>query len=132
MTYGDGLSNIDINELLNFHKKNSVLATLTSVVPPGRFGSLKIENDKVSKFIEKPEGDGSFVNGGFFILEKKVLSLIKGDETVWEEYPLENLAKSGQLNAFLHKGFWQPMDTLRDLNYLKMLIKENKAPWVNW
>ena len=101
-------------------------------MPPGRFGSLKIENDKVSKFIEKPEGDGSFVNGGYFILEKKVLSLIEGDETIWEKYPLENLAKNGQLNAFLHEGFWQPMDTLRDLNYLKMLVKENNAPWINW
>ena len=97
-------------------------------MPPGRFGSLKIENDKVSKFIEKP-GDGSFVNGGYFILEK-VLSLIEGDETIWEKYPLENLAKNGQLNAFLHETTTN--GHFRDLNYLKMLVKENNAPWINW
>ena len=132
MTYGDGLANVDIKKLLKFHNKNSVMATLTSVIPPGRFGSIKIENDKVTRFIEKPQGDGSFVNGGFFILEKKVLSLIKGDESIWEGFPLENLSEQGQLSAFLHEGFWQPMDTLRDLNYLKSLVRDNKAPWINW
>jgi glucose-1-phosphate cytidylyltransferase len=132
LTYGDGVSDIDIGLLIKFHKKQRTLATLTAVYPPARFGALDISNGKVNEFKEKPEGDGNRINGGFFVLSPKVIDLIKNDTTVWEQEPLENLAMQGQISAFEHNGFWQPMDTLRDKNYLEELWKTNSAPWKTW
>jgi glucose-1-phosphate cytidylyltransferase len=131
-TYGDGLSNINIRNLIDFHKKQSVKATLTAVYPPGRFGSLDIIDNKVTTFKEKPKGDGGRINGGFFVLSPTVLELIKDDSTVWEQGPLERLAKERQIAAFDHSGFWQPMDTLRDKNYLNELWASGDAPWKLW
>jgi glucose-1-phosphate cytidylyltransferase len=131
-TYGDGVSDVDITALIRHHREQGVLATLTAVQPPGRFGALHLENDRVGSFREKPEGDGGWINGGFFVLSPKVLGLIDGDRTVWEREPMEHLAKDGQLSAFLHSGFWQPMDTLRDKNHLEELWASGKAPWKNW
>ncbi len=131
-TYGDGLSDINIDELVKFHKKQKTLATLSSVLPPGRYGHIKINKNKVTSFKEKPKGDGSRINGGFFVLSPKVLKLIKDDKTVWEEYPLETLAKKSQLSSYKHDGFWQPMDTLRDKIFLESLWNNNKAPWKKW
>ena len=133
MTYGDGVSNININELISFHKKHRKLATLTAVRPPGRFGALKIDKENnVQKFQEKPEGDGGYINGGFFVLSPKVIDYIDSDEVAWEREPLERLAKLNQLKSFLHEDFWQPMDTLREKNYLENLVIRNQAPWINW
>ena len=133
LTYGDGLSNVNIAESINFHKKHQKLATLTAVQPSGRFGALEIENNKITKFQEKPKGDGGYINGGFFILSPKVISYIKdGDKTIWEQSPLQNLAIDQQLMAFKHDGFWQPMDTLRDKNYLDELWNSKNAPWKIW
>ena len=133
LTYGDGVADIDINALLEFHSKNNKLATLTAVQPPGRFGLANIsENDEVKSFVEKPVGDGSWINGGFFVLEPQIFDYIKGDSTIWEKEPLESLAGDGQLMAFRHYGFWRPMDTLRDKNLLEDLWKSNKAPWKVW
>ena len=132
LTYGDGVSDININKLIEHHKKQKTLATLTAVYPPGRFGSLDISNGKVATFKEKPKGDGSRINGGFFVLSPKVIDLIKDDETVWEQEPMEILAKQGEMSAFEHNGFWQPMDTLRDKNYLEELWLTNEAPWKIW
>jgi len=132
LTYGDGVSDININKLIEHHKKQKTLATLTAVYPPGRFGSLDISNGKVATFQEKPKGDGSRINGGFFVLSPKVLDLIENDTTVWEQEPMEILAKQGEMSAFEHNGFWQPMDTLRDKNYLEELWETGEAPWKIW
>ncbi len=132
LTYGDGVSDIKIPDLINFHKKNNRLATLTAVQPPGRFGVLDIKNNLVKNFQEKPQGDGSWINGGFFVLEPEVLNYIDGDECVWEGMPLRNLANKNQLSAFKHNGFWRPMDTLRDKRNLEELWESNKAPWKIW
>lgn len=133
MTYGDGVAAINIEELIDFHKRQGSLATLTSVVQPGRFGSIAInESSFVTKFLEKPEGDGMRVNGGYFVLNYEVLSLIEGDSTIWEREPMEKLAKEGKLSAFRHDGFWLPMDTLRDKYELERLWNSGKAPWKNW
>ena len=113
LTYGDGVSDVDISKLIKFHKSHGKLATLTAVLPPGRFGALKIKNSKVSSFFEKPSGDGALINGGFFILNSRVMDYIDGDSSVWEQQPLRNLASDGELMAYNHKEFWQPMDTLK-------------------
>ena len=133
MTYGDGLGAVNIRDLIKFHKTKNTLATVTAVHQPGRFGTLNIFNeDKVKSFEEKPKKDGGRINGGFFVLSPKVLDLIDNDQTIWERGPLESLAKSGQLSAYLYDGFWQPMDTLRDKVRLEELWKENQAPWKVW
>ena len=132
MTYGDGLSDVNLGELVKFHEGHGRLATLTAVTPPGRFGALEKMGSKIIEFKEKPNGDGAHVNGGFFVLSPKVLKLIGGDECVWESDPLVTLAKEGELMAYEHDGFWQPMDTLRDKNYLEKLWQDNRAPWRKW
>jgi glucose-1-phosphate cytidylyltransferase len=132
LTYGDGVANVDIGALIKFHKKHGRLATLTATQPPGRFGALNLSGEKVNSFQEKPDGDGSWINGGFFVLNKKVLDLIPGDQTIWEKEPMEKLAVNGDLHAFFHKGFWQPMDSLRDKNQLEELWQKGKAPWRVW
>lgn len=131
-TYGDGLSNVDIGALVKFHKKQKTLATVTSVQPPGRFGALSMENNKITTFEEKPQGDGSWISGGFFVLSPKVLDYIQDDTTIWEREPLQRLSEEGQLSAFLHHGFWQPMDTLRDRIHLEKLWESQNAPWKVW
>ncbi len=128
-TYGDGLSDIDITSLINFHKKKGNLATITAVTPPGRFGAIKHDESKVIEFMEKPKGDGGLINGGFFVLSPKCLDFIDGDTTSWENEPLNKLVEVGELNLYKHKGFWQPMDTLRDKNYLESLWNNGNAPW---
>lgn len=132
MTYGDGLASVDIKALINFHSEHKKLATMTAVQPPGRFGSLGLDGDNVRSFLEKPQGDGGWINGGFFVLNPKVLDLIDGGLTVWEQGPLESLASNEQLKAFHHQGFWRPMDTLRDKNHLEELWSSGKAPWKIW
>ena len=131
-TYGDGVSNVNITELIAFHKAQKVKATLTATFPPGRFGALDFEGYKIRTFKEKPKGDGAMINGGFFVLSPEVIQLIKDDTTAWEIDPLETLASQGQLVAFQHSGFWQPMDTLRDKVYLDELWASGKAPWKVW
>ena len=131
-TYGDGVADVDITALIAFHKSKNVKATLTATVPPARFGALNFEDSKVRSFTEKPRGDGALVNGGFFVLSTDVIDYIKDDTTVWEREPLERLAESGQLAAFEHIGFWQPMDTLRDKTLLEELWASGKAPWKVW
>lgn len=131
-TYGDGLSDINILDLVRFHKSERKTATITAVQPAGRFGTLEIENDDVLKFKEKPDGDGNWVNGGFFVLEPSVFDYIKGDSTVWEKEPLEELSHERLLSAYKHKGFWHAVDTLRDKNYLEELWNNNKIPWKVW
>ena len=132
-TYGDGVSSVDITALLAFHAKHGKQATLTAVYPPGRFGALDIdENSEVKSFEEKPKGDGAMINGGFFVLSPKVLNLIDDDKTIWERSPLELLAQRGELMAYQHAGFWQPMDTLRDKTLLEELWSSNQAPWKAW
>jgi glucose-1-phosphate cytidylyltransferase len=131
-TYGDGVGNIDINKSIEFHKIHGKLATLTATFPPGRFGAIEIENDKIINFKEKPKGDGAMVNGGFFVLSPKVLDLLENDRTIWEEEPLTNLADVGELMAFRHEGFWLPMDTLRDKQKLQELWESGNAPWKFW
>jgi glucose-1-phosphate cytidylyltransferase len=133
-TYGDGVGNVNINDLVAFHRKHGKIATMTAMLPPGRFGALQMEHnsDRVQSFREKPEGDGGWVNGGFFVLEPQAIDYVEGDPTVWEKEPLERLARDGQLHAFRHAGFWQPMDTLRDKKYLEDLWKSGKAPWKVW
>ena len=131
-TYGDGVANVDIQKLIEFHKREKRKATLTAVNPPGRFGSLAFERGKVLSFKEKPKGDGSLINGGFFVLEPSVLDLISGDDCTWEDFPLRILAEKNELSAYFHDGFWQPMDMLRDKNYLEDLWKNKKAPWKIW
>lgn len=131
-TYGDGVADIDIQALLAFHREKRVLATLTATYPPGRFGALEIHGQMVSSFKEKPMGDGGRINGGFFVLSPKVIDLIAGDETIWERDPLESLSAQGQLAAYLHEGFWHPMDTLRDKLFLEELWASGRAPWKVW
>ena len=131
-TYGDGVGDIDITRLVAFHKHHGKLATLTATQPPGRFGALELSGIDILKIQEKPRGDGSWINGGFFVLSPKVLDYIEGDQTLWEKEPLERLALSGQLSAYLHHGFWQPMDTLRDKTHLEELWADRKAPWKTW
>lgn len=131
-TYGDGVGDVDIKSLLEFHRKHGKKATLTATLPPGRFGALDMSDNKVNTFKEKPKGDGAKINGGFFVLSPGVIDYIDGDLTTWEEEPLVNLAKDGELMAFEHEGFWQPMDTLRDKIKLNALWDDNKAPWKNW
>ena len=131
-TYGDGVGDVDISESIKFHNKQNTLATLTATQPPGRFGALSLSENIVHGFQEKPEGDGGWINGGFFILSPKVIKYIDGDITVWEKEPMERLANEGQLSAHYHSGFWQPMDTLRDKNYLEELWQGGKAPWKMW
>jgi glucose-1-phosphate cytidylyltransferase len=132
MTYGDGLSDVNITELIAFHKSKQSSATLVSTYPPARFGTLDLDGEKVRSFAEKPKGDGGLINGGFFVLRPSVIDLIEGDQTIWEREPLERLATNGELSAFFHDGFWQPMDTLRDKIYLESLWESGKAPWKVW
>lgn len=131
-TYGDGVADIDISASIEFHQQHGKLATLTGSFPPGRFGALDIQNNQVMEFKEKPKGDGAMINAGFFILSPKVIDLIEGDSTIWEQEPLTTLAKEGELMAYPHHGFWQPMDTLRDKIHLEKLWQSDKAPWKNW
>ena len=131
-TYGDGLSDIDITAELAFHRSRGTLATVSAVQPPGRFGALDIEGGRITQFTEKPQGDGTWINGGFFVLEPGVLRYIADDSTVWEREPLEALARDAQLSAYVHRGFWQPMDTLRDRTRLEELWQSGAAPWKTW
>ncbi len=132
-TYGDGVSDVDITESLKFHRAHNKLATLTATSAPGRFGALEINSKNIiEQFKEKPKGDGSLINGGFFILSPKVLEYISDDSISWEQYPLKQLAHDGELIAYQHHGFWQPMDTLRDKHYLEELWINNNAPWKTW
>ncbi|HSB47819.1 MAG TPA: glucose-1-phosphate cytidylyltransferase [Candidatus Bilamarchaeum sp.] len=132
MTYGDGVSDVDVSRLLSFHKKSGKLATLTAVQPPGRFGALKLDGDSVSSFVEKPRGDGGWVNGGFFVLETGIFDYIKGDGSVWEREVLGKVAQEGKLGAYKHPGFWKPMDTMRDKKELDELWEKGAAPWKVW
>ncbi len=132
LTYGDGVGDINIEKLLEFHKSHGKYATLTAVQPSGRFGALDLENEKVKAFKEKPKGDGAWINGGFFVLEPEIFDYIEGDQTIWEREPLENLAKDGQLMAYKHTGFWKPMDTLRDKRELEALWQSGDPPWKVW
>jgi glucose-1-phosphate cytidylyltransferase len=131
-TYGDGVSDLDISAEITFHKQHGKLATVTAVQPPGRYGALQLDGQSVSGFSEKPRGDGGFINGGFFVLSPKCIDLIEGDYSSWEGEPLMRLAAEGQLSAYEHKGFWQPMDTLREKNMLEDLWASGKAPWKVW
>lgn len=131
-TYGDGVGNVDITKLIQFHKRHGKDATVTAVQPPGRFGALEMNGTAVKSFIEKPHGDGMYVNGGFFVLNPKVIELIDDDSTIWERKPLEILAQTDRLEAFKHDGFWQPMDTLRDKQHLEELWQSGEAPWKIW
>lgn len=131
-TYGDGVGDIDITASIKFHRQHEKFATLTATYPPGRFGALDIQEKQVMSFKEKPKGDGAMINGGFFVLSPDVLSYLENDSTVWEQQPLQQLASDGQLMAYEHHGFWQPMDTLRDKNYLEELWASGKAPWKGW
>ena len=132
LTYGDGLSNVDIAASIAFHKGHGKQATLTAVVPPGCYGALDITGDRIDRFIEKPPGDNGLINGGFFVLEPAVIDRIKGDDTSWEVEPLSGLASDGQLMAYRHRGFWQPMDTLRDKHQLEAMWASGRAPWKVW
>jgi glucose-1-phosphate cytidylyltransferase len=131
-TYGDGVADIDVGRQVAFHKAHGKRGTVTAVTPPGRYGALSIERDRVVRFIEKPTGDNTFINGGFFVLDPSVVDLIDGDDTPWEGAPLERLAAQGELMAFRHTGFWQPMDTLRDRMHLEQLWASGNAPWKVW
>jgi glucose-1-phosphate cytidylyltransferase len=131
-TYGDGVADVDLARLIEFHGQHGKRATLTAVVPPGRFGALSLDGDRVERFVEKLPGDNNYINGGFFVLDPSVLGLIDGDETSWEEGPLERLADEGELMAFRHKGFWQPMDTMRDRTQLEQFWQSGQARWKVW
>ena len=131
-TYGDGLSDLNIGATLAFHKQHGKLATMTAVQPPGRFGAVDIDGQVITSFKEKPQGDGAWVNGGYFVLSPKVIDYIADDSTTWEKEPMERLAADGQIDAFRHPGFWQPMDTLRDKMHLEDLWQSGKAPWKAW
>jgi len=131
-TYGDGLADIDIGALVKFHRAHGAPATVTAVQPPGRYGGLRIESDFVRKFVEKPKGDGGWINGGFFVLSPAVLDYVADRQTSWESNSLVRLAAESKLKAFKHSGFWQPMDTLRDMHHLEQLWQANKAPWKIW
>ena len=132
MTYGDGLSDIDISATITFHREHGRLATVTAVKPPGRFGALELEGQRVTGFVEKPTGDEGLINGGFFVLDPHCLDLIDGDDTTWEDEPLTRLAAEDQLRAYEHHGFWQPMDTVRERNLLEDLWASGGAPWKTW
>jgi glucose-1-phosphate cytidylyltransferase len=132
MTYGDGVSNVNISELLKFHQKGGRLATVTATRPPGRFGAMKMDGATVVGFEEKPMGDGGYINGGFFVLSPKTLDYVEGDATIWEQEPMRGLVRDGQMQAFKHDGFWQPMDTLREKQLLESLWASGKAPWKVW
>lgn len=134
LTYGDGVADVNIDELYKFHKQEKSLVTLTAVSPPGRFGAIMLSegSNKIDAFREKPRGDGAWVNGGFFVVEPEALDYIDSDTTVWEQEPLRNLARDGKLSAYRHEGFWQAMDTLRDKNYLEELWAKGNAPWKSW
>ena len=132
LTYGDGLSDIDIAETIRFHNTHGMMATITTVQPPGRYGALELSGNIVTDFMEKPKGDGGMINGGFFVLSPKCIDLIDDDETIWEEKPLKSLVENRQLMAFEHTGFWHPMDTLRDKLYLEKLWETGYAPWKKW
>ena len=132
MTYGDGVGDVNITELIAFHKSKGTLATLTATLPPGRFGALQVEDGKVLSVKEKPQGDGASINGGYFVLSPSVIDLITDDQTIWERGPLEALAEKGELASYVHTGFWQPMDTLREKNYLEELWQSGQAPWKVW
>ena len=131
-TYGDGVGDIDIADSIRFHKEHGKAATLTATYPPGRFGALDIQNKQIMNFKEKPKGDGAMINGGFFVLKPQVLDYLNDDSTIWEQEPLMGLAEDGELMAYEHPGFWQPMDTLRDKNLLEELWEAGKAPWKTW
>lgn len=132
LTYGDGLSDIDISSSIKFHKEHKKIATISAVIPPGRYGALDLDGSTVKGFTEKPQGDGGAINGGFFVLSPEVLTLIDGDQTPWEGEPLSDLANNNNLMAYKHEGFWQAMDTLRDKNYLEDLWSSGSAPWKTW
>ncbi|HSA06027.1 MAG TPA: glucose-1-phosphate cytidylyltransferase [Candidatus Gastranaerophilales bacterium] len=132
LTYGDGVADINLQELIKFHKKQNSIATLTSVQPPGRYGAIELENDYVQRFQEKPKGDGAWINGGFFVLEPEIFNFIENDSTSWEGESLVKIADKGKLTAYKHRGFWLPMDTLRDKNRLEELWESGKAPWKVW
>ena len=132
LTYGDGVGDVNITELIEFHKNQKRAATITGVQPPGRFGALNVADNQVLGFQEKPDGDGSWINGGFFVLEPSIFDLLEGDSTIWERSPLETLASSDQLSIYKHGGFWQPMDTLRDKTHLEELWASGQAPWKMW
>lgn len=132
LTYGDGVSDLNISESIKFHRAHGKSATLTATFPPGRFGALDIQRGRIRQFMEKPRGDGAMINGGFFVLSPRVLNYIENDATVWEQEPLQRLAVDGELMAFEHTGFWQPMDTLRDKIHLEELWLSGKAPWKTW
>lgn len=132
LTYGDGLADVNISQIISSHKKNNTLATLTAVQPEGKFGAITIQEGKVTTFEEKPAGDAGWVNGGFFVLEPQVIDYIQGDDTMFEREPLQQLTKENQLSAYHHKGFWHPMDTLRDKNKLEELWSKGNAPWKVW
>jgi glucose-1-phosphate cytidylyltransferase len=131
-TYGDGVGDVDIRNLIGIHKRHGKLVTITATQPPGRFGSMTIENNAVVKFEEKPHGDGAWINGGFFVLSPNVMGYIDGDETVWEREPMQRLTADGEVISYKHHGFWHPMDTLRDKKYLEQLWSQGKAPWKVW
>ena len=131
-TYGDGVGDVNIGELLEFHRHHGGFATVTATQPPGRFGVMTLQDDRVTSFLEKPADGGGYVNGGFFVLSPKVMSYIDGDQIMWEREPLERLAKDRQMHAYIHRGFWQPMDTLRDKTYLEDLWNKGRAPWKVW
>jgi glucose-1-phosphate cytidylyltransferase len=131
-TYGDGVSDVNITELIAFHQQQGKLATLTATQPSGRFGAINFAGNSVTSFQEKPQGDGGWINGGFFVLSPKVLDYLIDDSTVWEREPMEQIASAGQMSAYFHTGFWQPMDTLRDKNHLEALWASGKAPWKTW
>ena len=132
LTYGDGLSDVDLTALIKFHKEHGRHATVTVVSPPGRFGAVELQEMLVTRFHEKPKGDGALINGGYFVLSPECIKYIATDETSWEQEPLERLAAEGQLAAYRHSGFWQAMDTLRDKNYLESLWQKREAPWKIW
>ncbi len=131
-TYGDGVSDVNITELIEFHQSQNTLASVTAIQPAGRFGALDLNGNKISAFEEKPQGDGSWVNGGYFVLSPEVMNYIDGDATTWEKEPLQTLANAGELSAYKHDGFWHPMDTLRDNNHLNELWDSGNAPWKVW
>ena len=132
LTYGDGLSNVDISETIKYHNKHKKLVTMTAVQPSGRFGVAQIKNDQITKFVEKPRGEGSWINGGFFVLNRKVLNFIKDDQTIWEKDSLKQLAEQNQVMAYKHNGFWYPMDTIRDKEFLEEKWSNKNCPWKTW
>jgi glucose-1-phosphate cytidylyltransferase len=132
LTYGDGLADVDVRQLIAFHNAHGKLATVTTVRPPARFGGIEFDGDRVSHFMEKPQAGEGWINGGFFVLDRRVIQYIDGDETLWERQPMERLAADGQLMAFRHEGFWQPMDTLREKRHLEELWSSGRAPWKVW